>query len=131
MRRDKPFPSRKGKAVEIGKCQKCGKISFPTKRDAKIFAKQHHPGEHMSQYRCSSFGGDVWHNGHPPRSIVTGKASWHVDYVHARDVSSAAKSVQRIVDSGSYTCDGCWSIVKPGIPHHCTAEYLDKEESGD
>lgn len=47
-------------------CPACGKRRYPTRKEARKWAKRLHPGKHMSPYRC----GEFWHLGHLPADIT-------------------------------------------------------------
>lgn len=50
-------------------CPRCGKRSWPTKRDAKRI-RARRPGRRLNVYRC----GDSWHLGHLPDVVRHGDA---------------------------------------------------------
>lgn len=45
-----------------------GKQTYATKGDARRAARQYHPGDRLSPYRCV----DGWHLGHLPPAVVAG-----------------------------------------------------------
>lgn len=55
---------RTAHALHVGRCRRCGKRRYPTRRDARRAARLAHPGEHLRAYRC----GGYWHIGHPTRT---------------------------------------------------------------
>ena len=55
-------------------CSFCGKVSYPTRADAKSARKKFHPSQGLNVYRC--IGNDlVFHLGHLPPDVVRGDAS--------------------------------------------------------
>lgn len=58
---------RTANALQVGRCRRCGKRCYPTRREARRAARLAHPGEHMRAYRC----GGYWHLGHPNPHRIT------------------------------------------------------------
>ena len=61
-----------------GTCGACGKQSFGSRKEARLAARQSHPGDQMSAYECRERpGSGVWHYGHshlwrvPPKQVET------------------------------------------------------------
>ncbi|MEJ7648608.1 MAG: hypothetical protein WKF57_06075 [Nakamurella sp.] len=54
-------------------CPSCGKVSYPTRVDAKRARRSRHPGEKMNVYVCAG-NPDVFHLGHLPGAVVRGDA---------------------------------------------------------
>lgn len=49
----------------------CGKRAYATRRQAKQAARDFHPGEHLSVYRCDRTG--TYHVGHLPMRVLRGR----------------------------------------------------------
>ncbi|KQY58348.1 hypothetical protein ASD11_01385 [Aeromicrobium sp. Root495] len=56
---------------QVGTCVVCGKRGYASKQTAKRAMKRLYPGDHQSVYRC----GDVYHFGHLPMQVRSGKKS--------------------------------------------------------
>lgn len=66
-------------------CDRCRKVVFKSRKDAKGFAKAKHPGEHKAAYACPA--GRGWHIGALPHAVVVGRMAresiWRrTDFTH-------------------------------------------------
>jgi hypothetical protein len=52
----------------VGRCPRCGKRRYTSKRDAKAVIRQLR--DRMNAYRC----GEYWHVGHLPKPVIAGDA---------------------------------------------------------
>lgn len=62
----------------IGQCPLCGKVRFRSRKAAKDFIRENHPGHHLRPYECEDEDGNLtgyWHYGHLPALVIQRGAS--------------------------------------------------------
>jgi hypothetical protein len=75
--RPKPPAARRGRPTgHVGSCLHCGKVGYSSRYAAKTAGRVLYPADHLSAYECKlQPAGEqpVWHIGHLPGAVVTGK----------------------------------------------------------
>lgn len=66
-------------------CEAHGKLSFRSRKIARLHLRRNHPGEPgMAAYECDT-GSGMWHVGHLPRQVMRGRRArgwirnFHID----------------------------------------------------
>lgn len=61
-----------GAPLYLCTCEVHGKLSFVSRKRARLHARRVHPGRGLSAYQCDAVAGH-WHLGHLPRVVVKGR----------------------------------------------------------
>jgi hypothetical protein len=65
--------SGNGAPLHLCTCEVHGKLSFESRKLARLHARRVHPGDHrLNAYECDATPG-LWHLGHLPRVVVRGR----------------------------------------------------------